>query len=139
MGLFSATAGPAHALIGPTADGWGDVPVDAKLKGMTLRDGWTDPRIPLGDIDRPGWEDSAYFRGTATGYEFHYSFVDLGPRGWSGSNLAPNQKHFFKMYRAVVHDQRWVSKLLPFNTPNNSDAAAGMAGSGRYSALTPTS
>ena len=115
------------------------VPVGAKLEGLKMLDGWTDPREVKGDVNTVGWSDSSYLLGSAAkGYELHYSYSryswedlqrhkksDVGP-------VRPGQPFpTFKLYKATVKNGEWVSELLPFNPPDAIDtAAAGMAEGG---------
>ena len=118
--------------------GW-TVPVGAKLEGLKLFDGWTDPREVKGDINVPGWSDSSYLLGSATkGYELHYSYsrydfdgtlrhkkIDVG-------TLRDGQVYpAFNLFKATVKNGEWVSQRLPFNPPGPLDyGAGGMAESG---------
>lgn len=116
------------------------IPVGAKLRGLKMLDGWTDPREVKGDVNAPGWPDSSYLFGSAaTGYELHYSYSrydfadrtlrhklnDIGPH-------RPGQVYpAFNLFKATVRNGAWVSERLPINPSGAFDyAAAGMAASG---------
>jgi hypothetical protein len=119
--------------------GW-TVPVGAKLEGLKLFDGWTDPREVKGDVNVPGWPDSSYILGTASkGYELHYSYsrYDFEDRTFRhklrvvGPNRAGQVSPAFNLYKATVKNGEWVSERLPFNPPGPLDyGAGGMAASG---------
>ena len=123
----------------PLTSGW-TIPVGAKLEGLRMLDGWTDPREVKGDVNTPGWPDSSYLFGSADkGYELHYSYSrydfadrtlrhklnDVGP-------VRPGQVYpAFNLFKATVKNGAWVSERLPINPAGALDyAAAGMAASG---------
>lgn len=135
-----ALALPALATVLSAApDGWA-VPVGAKLEGLQLFDGWTDPREVSGDVNSPGWPDSSYILGTAgKGYELHYSYCrdDFEDRilrrklNDVGQPRAGQVYPAFNLYKATVKNGAWVSERLPFNPPGPLDyGAGGMAASG---------
>ena len=119
--------------------GW-TVPVGAKLEGLTMFDGWTDPREVKGDVNAPGWPDSSYILGTASkGYELHYSYsrYDFEDRSFRKKLndvglVRPGQVYpAFNLFKAKVNNGEWVSERLPFNPPGPLDyGAGGMAESG---------
>ena len=119
--------------------GW-TVPVGAKLEGLQMFDGWTDPREVKGDVNAPGWPDSSYILGSASkGYELHYSYCrhDFERRILRhklkdiGVHRAGQTYPGFNLYKATVKDGAWVSEWLPFNPPGPLDyAAGGMAAGG---------
>jgi hypothetical protein len=119
--------------------GW-TVPVGARLDGLKMLDGWTDPREVKGDVNTPGWPDSSYLFGSASkGYELHYSYSrydfadrtlrhrlnDVGP-------VRPGQVYpAFNLFKATIQHGEWRTERLPMNPPGKLDyAAAGMAESG---------
>jgi hypothetical protein len=122
-----------------TDPGWA-VPVGAKLDGLTMLDGWTDPREVKGDVNTAGWPDSSYLFGSASkGYELHYSYSrydfadrtlrhrlnDVGPV--REGQVYPG----FNLFKATIQDGAWKTERLPFNPSGKLDyAAGGMAASG---------
>ena len=119
--------------------GW-TVPVGARLEGLTLFDGWTDPREVRGDVNAPGWPDSSYILGTSSkGYELHYSYsrYDFESRTLRkqlkevGPVRAGQIYPAFNLFKATVKNGEWESERLPFNPPGPLDyGAGGMAESG---------
>lgn len=115
------------------------VPVGARLEGLTMLDGWGDPREVKGDVNTAGWSDSSYLLGSAAkGYELHYSYSrysweDLQRHKKSDVGPVRSGQRFpaFNMYKATVQHGEWVSERLPFNPDDAIDtAAAGMAEGG---------
>jgi hypothetical protein len=119
--------------------GW-TVPVGAKLEGLKMLDGWTDPREVKGDVNTAGWPDSSFLFGSAaTGYELHYSYsrYDFADRTLRHrlSDVGPVREGQvfpgFNLFKATIHDGAWKTERLPMNPSGNLDyAAAGMAANG---------
>jgi hypothetical protein len=138
-GMDRTASSQPPALSSEVSSDW-KVPVGARLEGLKLFDGWTDPREVKGDVNVPGWPDSSYLLGSASrGYELHYSYSrydfedrelrhkmrDVGPA--REGQVYPA----FNLFKATVKNGEWVSERLPFNPPGPLDyGAGGMAESG---------
>lgn len=128
-----AAGDPPPAATTNQSGGW-TVPVGARLQGLALFDGWTDPREVRGDVNAPGWTDSSYLLGTAkTGYELHYSYsrYDFQDRTFRhrltevGTRRAGQVYPAFNLFKATVKQGVWVSERLPFNPDGPFDYGAG--------------
>lgn len=94
-----ADAGPAVPIVG------------APLAGLTLHDGWTDPRA-LAGINTTGWEDSAFIAPDGRQLYFGYTRLDFdralaGEGVMDGPHRDGERGDHFDVYEAALGADAW--------------------------------
>jgi hypothetical protein len=107
-------------------------PMGATLQGLTLFDGWEDPRALAAPVDSIGWEDCAYISASGARLYFGYTQFDyVALRGGSlvaDGPLRPGEiRAGFEIYEATIEDGGWV--VAP-SSANSSDLTISEAAEG---------
>jgi len=107
-------------------------PVGAAITGITLADGWTDPRALTADIDTEGWEDSSYIAASGKRLYFGYSRLDYdsisnGAFALSGPTRMGSTRDTFEIYEATITGGAWnvLHSTATYSGPQ-SEAAEGV-------------
>jgi hypothetical protein len=112
-------------------------PVADVLQGLTLFEGWTNPRKLAGPINTAGWEDSAFI--SYDGYKLYFGYAPLDyyeftqgrqvVAGPTGPPKRPDQHgNFFDIYEALIRSGSWIieNSSANSNDPLIHEAAIGV-------------
>jgi hypothetical protein len=109
-----------------------DPPVGVAITGITLGDGWTDPRALAAPINTEGWEDSSYISASGRRLYFGYSRLDYdslsnGAFALSGPTRMGSTRDAFEIYEATIQSGAWdvLHSTVNYAGPQ-SEAAEGV-------------
>jgi hypothetical protein len=107
-------------------------PTGDPITGLTLGDGWTDPRALPEPVDTSGWEDSSIISADGTRLYFAYTQYDYGAlqNGQlvvTGPARPGEPGPQFNIYEATVDAGAWI--VTP-STVNSTDASVSSASEG---------
>lgn len=107
-------------------------PVGEALEGLTLFDGWEDPRALAAPVNTSGWEDSTYISASGRTLYFGYARYDyyqlsIGNAVIDGPVRPGGTRDGFEIYEATIADGGW--NVLR-STVNSSDTSISEAAEG---------
>ena len=109
-------------------------PTDAPLQGLTLFDGWEDPRELSPPVESIGWEDCSYISASGARLYFGYTQADYyalatGVGIFFDGPLRPGEtRGGFEIYEATIADGGWNVAVSTVNSSITtiSEAAEGV-------------
>jgi hypothetical protein len=129
-----------EAETGASDAGWACTPSPAPptgdpITGLTLGDGWTDPRALPEPVDTPGWEDSSIISADGTRLYFAYTQYDYealqnGQLVVTGPARPGEPGPQFNIYEASIAGGDAGAWVVTPSTVNSTDASVSSASEG---------